>query len=270
MRLIKRYSNRKLYDTVSKSYITLETIATLIRNEERIQVIENDSNEDITSTILAQIIADETRKSKSYSPSLFVNMIQRSGDMVLGSAKKIVHSVGERAYSWEEEIQAKMKKIMSAKDSDSQADATDKPKRMSAYKKAEEQMELLFMLLLHKFNIPTKGEMEKLTQTVAKLEQSLQMLIQLQSANPSTSPTGATQSAQPDSSHTPLASSLPTTSQEGTPTVLSNPALSPEAWKQDMDSAMMGTPPAAPPSEKKAVADSQPTHQKQDEPNANP
>jgi polyhydroxyalkanoate synthesis repressor PhaR len=56
MPLIKRYPNRKLYDTEAKSYITLEGVAALIRNGEDVQVIDHESGEDLTTLTLTQII----------------------------------------------------------------------------------------------------------------------------------------------------------------------------------------------------------------------
>jgi len=55
-RLIKRYRNRKLYDTKSKEYINLSDIAQMLKNNETIQVIDNATKEDVTRSVLTQII----------------------------------------------------------------------------------------------------------------------------------------------------------------------------------------------------------------------
>src|SRR5262245_48906369 len=54
---IKKYANRKLYHTNRKQYITLDRIAELIRAGEQIQVVDNETGEDITASILAQVVA---------------------------------------------------------------------------------------------------------------------------------------------------------------------------------------------------------------------
>jgi polyhydroxyalkanoate synthesis repressor PhaR len=64
MRTIKRYSNRKLYDTQESRYVTLSQIAAIIRTGEEIQVTEKNSGKDLTSATLAQIIFDETKNGK--------------------------------------------------------------------------------------------------------------------------------------------------------------------------------------------------------------
>ena len=60
-RLVKRYDNRKLYDTEAKAYVSLQELAGLIRKGYQIQVIENSSGEDITTQTLAKIILEAER-----------------------------------------------------------------------------------------------------------------------------------------------------------------------------------------------------------------
>ncbi|MGD8735253.1 MAG: polyhydroxyalkanoate synthesis regulator DNA-binding domain-containing protein, partial [Anaerolineae bacterium] len=55
MTRIKRYPNRKLYDTEAKQYITLEGIAALIRQGNEVQVIDHATGEDLTALTLTQI-----------------------------------------------------------------------------------------------------------------------------------------------------------------------------------------------------------------------
>jgi polyhydroxyalkanoate synthesis repressor PhaR len=60
-RVIKRYSNRKLYDTVDSRYVTLLQIAQLVRSGEDVQIIDNASKEDKTEVTLALIISEELK-----------------------------------------------------------------------------------------------------------------------------------------------------------------------------------------------------------------
>ncbi len=61
-RLIKRYANRKMYDTRASRYITLDGIADMIRAGEELRIIDNDSGEDLTAVTFAQIIYEEQKK----------------------------------------------------------------------------------------------------------------------------------------------------------------------------------------------------------------
>ncbi len=90
MPLIKRYPNRKLYDTEAKRYVTLDDIAALIREERDVQVIDNESGEDVTTLTLTQIILEQEKKSSGYlSSSLLTNLI-RSGGSTLGHWRQSV------------------------------------------------------------------------------------------------------------------------------------------------------------------------------------
>jgi polyhydroxyalkanoate synthesis repressor PhaR len=81
MPLIKRYANRKLYDTESKRYITLDGIAEMIRQQQDVKVVDHESGEDITALTQAQIIFEQERKLRSGIPrTVFTNIIQTGSD----------------------------------------------------------------------------------------------------------------------------------------------------------------------------------------------
>jgi polyhydroxyalkanoate synthesis repressor PhaR len=60
-RIIKRYSNRKLYDTKDSKYVTLLQIAGMVRGGEEVQIIDNNTKDDLTEVTLAQIIYEEQK-----------------------------------------------------------------------------------------------------------------------------------------------------------------------------------------------------------------
>ncbi|MCB0135660.1 MAG: polyhydroxyalkanoate synthesis regulator DNA-binding domain-containing protein, partial [Caldilineaceae bacterium] len=62
MPVIKRYPNRKLYDTESKRYVTLEHIAQMIQQGEDVIVTDHESGEDLTNLTLSQIIFEQEKK----------------------------------------------------------------------------------------------------------------------------------------------------------------------------------------------------------------
>ncbi len=61
-KVIKRYTNRKLYDTVESRYVTLDEIAQMIKGGAEVKVLDNRTKEDLTSVTLAQIIFEEEKK----------------------------------------------------------------------------------------------------------------------------------------------------------------------------------------------------------------
>ncbi|MFQ6001067.1 MAG: polyhydroxyalkanoate synthesis regulator DNA-binding domain-containing protein [Anaerolineae bacterium] len=75
MRLIKRYSNRKLYDTQEKRYVSLGHVATLIRAGKEVQILDYQSGEDLTAATLARIL-----QRRSLPPPLLRSLIRIGGD----------------------------------------------------------------------------------------------------------------------------------------------------------------------------------------------
>lgn len=79
-KIIKRYANRKLYDTERSCYVTLEEIAQMVKGGEDIQVIDNKSKDDLTAVTLAQIIVEEQKKVARMPLKLLRIIIQNSND----------------------------------------------------------------------------------------------------------------------------------------------------------------------------------------------
>jgi polyhydroxyalkanoate synthesis repressor PhaR len=91
-RIIKRYANRKLYDTQHSRYVTLEQISEMIRAGDDVKIVDNKSKEDLTSVTLAQIIFEEEKK-KSFMPLGAMRHIIQSGGDWIAEAQRRVSSV---------------------------------------------------------------------------------------------------------------------------------------------------------------------------------
>jgi polyhydroxyalkanoate synthesis repressor PhaR len=108
-RIIKRYANRKLYDTQHSRYVTLEQISEMIRAGDDVKIVDNKTKEDLTSVTLAQIIFEEEKKQRSFLP--------------LGAMRNIIQNGGE----WFAEVQRKVQSILPGKrrDADAPIDPAD-------------------------------------------------------------------------------------------------------------------------------------------------
>lgn len=80
VKIIKRYQNRKLYDTHESSYVTLEEISKMIKNGEDIRVIDNKTKNDITASTLTQLLYESERRSKTQPSVELLKEIIRHGD----------------------------------------------------------------------------------------------------------------------------------------------------------------------------------------------
>lgn len=110
-RLIKRYANRKLYDTRDSRYVTLQQIAELVRDGEDVKIIDNKSKEDLTNVTLAQIIYEEEKKGDSdVKRSTLLSFIQdgqkRLIDSLPAGLSKLVRPDGKVEIDGEVSVEA--------------------------------------------------------------------------------------------------------------------------------------------------------------------
>ena len=90
-RVIKRYSNRKLYDTKDSRYVTLLQIAEMVRGGEEVQIIDNNTKEDLTEVTLAQIIYEEQKQkasSRNVPLQTLKELIHQRTEKVLGDLRE--------------------------------------------------------------------------------------------------------------------------------------------------------------------------------------
>src|SRR5467141_4896589 len=78
--VIKRYSNRKLYETQESRYVTLEELEELIRAGKEISVVDVSTGEDLTSVTLAQIILENERSRRAGLPTAFLHQLIKHGE----------------------------------------------------------------------------------------------------------------------------------------------------------------------------------------------
>lgn len=84
-KIIKRYQNRKLYDTQQSCYVTLDDIAKMIRSSEDVMVIDNKTKNDITAATLTQIIFESEKKASQYAPLFTLREIIQNGNGSISS-----------------------------------------------------------------------------------------------------------------------------------------------------------------------------------------
>ena len=80
LKIIKRYQNRKLYDTHESSYVTLDEIAKMIKGGEDLRVIDNKTKNDITAATLTQLLYESERRAKTQPSVELLKEIIRHGD----------------------------------------------------------------------------------------------------------------------------------------------------------------------------------------------
>ena len=103
--VIKRYSNRKLYDTQESRYVTLEEIEEMIRGGREISVVDAASGEDLTSVTLTQIILENERTRRATLPSAFLHQLIKHGESWQDFVQKSMRSSFEGIVSSQRDME---------------------------------------------------------------------------------------------------------------------------------------------------------------------
>ena len=88
LRVIKKYPNRRLYDTVESRYITLDDVRRLVLERIEFCVIDKRSQQDITRPVLLQVIADQEQRNGTILSQDFLAELIRSHDVGIGNDVK--------------------------------------------------------------------------------------------------------------------------------------------------------------------------------------
>ena len=111
--VIKRYSNRKLYDTQESRYVTLEELEELIRAGQEISVVDVSTGEDLTSVTLAQIILENERSRRAGLPTAFLHQLIKHGEAWQDFVQKSMKSSLEGIMSSQREAERVFRELAS-------------------------------------------------------------------------------------------------------------------------------------------------------------
>jgi polyhydroxyalkanoate synthesis repressor PhaR len=186
MPTIKRYSNRKLYDTEAKRYITLEGIADLIRTGVDIRVIDNATGEDLTTLTLTQIILDQEKKKSGYLPrTILAGIIQAGGD-TLNTLQRSIVSPRTFWHNVDEEIKRRVQALIKQGELPENEGQSILAKLLSISHpnppepESEEAIQEEVSRILAEREIPTRGDLDLILRQLDGLASKLDELQQKQ------------------------------------------------------------------------------------------
>lgn len=169
-KIIKRYSNRKLYDTESSSYVTLDEIGRMVKDGVDIKIIDNKSKEDLTSITLTQIILSEEKKTKSILPlSTLRNIIQSQGETLTDFFLK---KIAEPVSSIKDGAAHKVDRILK------RADSEDAEDIRYSLKDILDSPQKFFDELQHRIDDRFRHAIDGITQRFPALNEDLDKIIQ--------------------------------------------------------------------------------------------
>ena len=117
MHLIKKYANRKLYDTTNKQYLSMDKLAEIIKNGAEVSIVDNETGRDLTASILTQLLAREKDDAEaSVPPGILMQMLRKGRGTLFGYGKKYF-SLWQSAFMMsKEEIEKRINSLVRDKE----------------------------------------------------------------------------------------------------------------------------------------------------------
>jgi polyhydroxyalkanoate synthesis repressor PhaR len=186
MPIIKRYPNRKLYNTEAKQYVTLEGIAELIRKGQEVHVLDHATGEDLTAVTLTQIVFEQEKKESGFVPrSVLKGLVEAGGNTLSALQRSLASPLG----LWgqvDQEITRRLE-VLIARGELTQEEGTRLRDRLLAethpLPEAEWPTEQAVQQALVKRGVPTRDEFQRLADQIEKLT------AQIESSQKSSTPT---------------------------------------------------------------------------------
>ena len=159
MPIIKRYPNRKLYDTEAKRYVTLEAITQMIHEGQEVQVVDHETGEDLTNLTLSQIIFEQEKRGAGLLPRvLLTNLVRAGGDTL-------------------EQMRRTLLRGPAAEGEPKPEGPENRPESSPLHK-----MDDLFQDLLTGLNVPTSRDLQRLQSQVDELNRRVAELLAAEKA----------------------------------------------------------------------------------------
>jgi len=179
MPVIKRYPNRKLYDTEAKKYITLDGIAKLIRQGEEVVVIDHTTEEDLTAVTLTQIIFEQEKKKGGFLPkSVLTGLVQAGGD-TLNTLRRSLTIPLDLFHQVDDEIDRRMEILINKGELAMEEGANLRDKLLSFSNQGDSNLpdgqELETLLSRH--GVPTRSDIDRLNSQIQALTKQLDSVL---------------------------------------------------------------------------------------------
>jgi polyhydroxyalkanoate synthesis repressor PhaR len=180
LRLIKRYPNRKFYDTVDRRYVSLPGIASVVRDGEDVQIVDNKTGGDITTLVLSQILRDQERQDSSLPQGLLTALVRR-GNLGLDPVRDSLRASLKALQELEDEIRERTDTLASRGEI-TLTEAQEWREEMTARAReqqaiAEERIVREIQDSLARLDVPTQIEFQRLRRRLKQVETKVDSLL---------------------------------------------------------------------------------------------
>ena len=181
MHLVKKYANRKLYDTTDKQYITMEKLAELIKSGNEVMIVDNETGDDLTSQVVSQLLAREKNQDGTALPSsVLMQMLRKGRGTLFGYGKKYI-SLWQSALLMSKDENEKLINNLIEDKEISETEGRNLKKEISAFTNGlktwiKENIDQRVNEALKMMNLASKEQVNALTGQVESLSRKVQSL----------------------------------------------------------------------------------------------
>lgn len=187
MHLIKKYSNRKLYDTTEKKYVTMKNVSEMIKSGKDVSIIDNETSEDLTSSIVSSLMGKDLNDTdESLSSSLLIQLFRKGSGALTDYAKKYF-SIWQNAFTLAEDELDSMLKSLVRNNEISKIEGSRLKQEIMGFTSSlknwiSEMVDKRISEVLSVMNLATRDQFANLTERISYLEKKLEEL-ELESRN---------------------------------------------------------------------------------------
>lgn len=181
MLTIKRYPNRKFYDTEQKRYITLDDISERIREGREVQVIDQGTGEEITSVILTQIILEREKEQSGFIPRSILTGLVQAGGYTVSRMREALANPRDLLKQIDQEIENRIDHLIKKGELAEEEARLWRDKLLPQEGQSNQSIMLneeALKRLLDERGVPTKSELETLSEQIEDLMRSLEAVDQ--------------------------------------------------------------------------------------------
>ena len=181
MHEIKKYANRKMYDRTDKRYITMAQLSKLIKSGEEVSIVDNSTGDDLTSSIVSQLIGREKKdKEKGVSPRVLMQLLRKGGGTLSDYAKKYT-SLWQNAFTMAEDEVDKLVNMLVKEKELSRSEGSKLKKEIVGYTDSlkswiSDSIDKRISEVLDVMNLPTKDRINELAARVDVLAEKIEKL----------------------------------------------------------------------------------------------
>lgn len=184
-RKIKKYANRKLYDTTDKKYVSLDRLSELIKAGEEVTIEDNETGEDITAAVVSQLLAREKKDGETDLPvGMLMQLLRKGRGTVAGYAKKYA-GLWQGAVTMAEDEIDKLVSILVKDKEISESEGFRLKREMMAYadgfkKWVGDKVDQRVNEVMGVMNLATKDQVVRLTEQIEALTETVERLEAMQ------------------------------------------------------------------------------------------